>query len=95
MGDCTDRGDAAECRRHSGILCRSASLIHNFLFCQCIKYSRKMCYKCVKIFGRNVGATFSANKLCIYIINLNEWHTYVGLTKDFNPVCMVKSVQYN
>ncbi len=38
-----------------------------FCFCQCVKYSRKMCYKCVKIFGRNVGATFSANKLCIYI----------------------------
>jgi hypothetical protein len=33
------------------------------------KVSLKKCvYKSVKIFGSNVGAIFSANKLCIYIL---------------------------
>jgi hypothetical protein len=47
-----------------------SELVHNlFDLLMCNVYSKK-CYKCVKSFGRNVGATFSANKLCIYIFRV-------------------------
>ncbi len=45
--------------------CEINLIFYELLMC---KVSLKKCvYKSVKVFGRNVGAIFSANKLCIYI----------------------------